>query len=80
MPIYESTFGIYEYKDGYIIYGELDIARTDGDFNLLWSFAGADIFVTLDNSCPFEMTDDRIILRDFIGNYYELDYNGKLIG
>ncbi len=80
IPIFESTFGIYEYNGDYIIYGEIDIARTDKCFDLLWSFAGADIFVTLDNSCPFEMKDDRIILRDFIGDYYEIDYNGKPLG
>lgn len=80
IPIFESTFGIYEYNDDYIIYGEIDIARIDKCFDLLWSFSGADIFVTLDGSCPFEMKDDRIILRDFIGNYYEINYNGKPFG
>ena len=38
-----------------------------------------DIFTTLDNTSAFVIDDDRIKLRDFQNNYYEINFDGKLI-
>ena len=35
--------------------------------------------MTMDDHAPFEMSNDRIILRDWDNNYYEVDYNGNLL-
>ena len=45
-----------------------------------WQFSGKDIFVSYNDDAPaFEMKSDRIYLRDFEGDHYEIDYDGKLI-
>lgn len=77
LDIFESTFGIYPYKEDYIIYGELDIARVDKNFNMLWNVSGADIFVTQDGTLPFEMNGNGITARDFLGNVYSIGFDGE---
>ena len=72
-------FELYRYGDSYIIYGELDIIRVEANFETSWVFSGSEIFVTMDDQAPFEMSNDRIILRDWDNNYYEVDYNGNLL-
>ena len=55
------------------------IIRLDKNFNCVWTFSGIDIFTTLDNTSAFVIDDDRIKLRDFQNNYYEINFDGKLI-
>lgn len=78
LDIFESTFGIYLYKNDFIIYGELDISRVDKDFKLLWRVDGEDIFVTQDGSPAFEMNDENITARDWLGNVYSIGYDGSV--
>ena len=73
------NFSIYQVESGYIIYGEIEIIMLDFDFEVKWKFSARDIFVTLDNTKAFELCNDRIKLLDFEKNYYEIDFNGKLI-
>lgn len=72
------NFGIYKVKQGYIIYGEMEITMLDFDFVKKWSFSGKDIFVSLTNKNPFQLREDSICLYDFQDNYYEIDYDGKI--
>lgn len=74
-----ETLGLYPYKDGFIIHGETEIAGVSGDFELLWSFSGEDIFATLDGSSAFEMDGDGITARDFSGKVYRIGYDGRKI-
>lgn len=62
------------YGQDFILYGELDVFRIGRDLSVRWRFSGKDIFVS------FEMKDDRICLYDLEGGYYEISYDGKLIG
>ena len=78
-PVCISTFEIHKIQNGYIVYGEMEILKLDDDFNVLSMFMGKDIFVTVDGSPAFEMNENGIVVRDFIGNIYYLDYNCKLI-
>lgn len=73
------NYGIYKVKKGYIIYGEIEITMLNFDFVKKWSFSGKDIFVSLSNKKPFELRDNSICLYDFEDNYYEIDYDGKII-
>lgn len=73
------SFAIYRKSDFYIVYGELEIVRLNESFEKVWDFSGADIFVTQNGAYPFEFLDDRIKLNDWIGNYYEVDFDGNLI-
>ena len=73
------NFALYRIADGYIIYGEIEIKMLDRDFHELWSFSGKDIFVSTNGKEAFELTDSSVRLYDFEGNFYELDFCGKLI-
>ena len=73
------NYGIYRVKDGYIIFGEMEITMLDFDFVKKWSFSGRDIFVSISGKNTFELQENSICLYDFLDNYYEIDYNGKLI-
>lgn len=77
---YGCNFGIYRVTGGYIIYGELEVFMLDEDFQRKWEFWGSDIFITNSSHIPFELCEKSIKLYDWEDNYYELDYNGKLIG
>ena len=66
-------------SDGYLIYGEIEIIKLDNEFNTLWKFSGRDIFVSTTGKNAFELTDHSIKLYDFNDNFYEIDFDGKLI-
>lgn len=72
-------YGIYRIPSGYLIYGEVLILKLDENFHLVWKFSGHDIFVSITGKNAFEITQDTIKLYDFYDNYYELDFDGKLI-
>ena len=75
-----TMFDVYTYKNDYILYGETDIYRVSSCLDIMWRFSARDIFVRYRGDEPaFEMKEDRICLYDFLDNYYEIDYNGKII-
>ena len=76
-PDWATCFSIHKYQDSYISHGETSIARIDKTGKPLWSFGGADIFVSLYEGNPFEMHDTYIALTDFNGSEYKIDYDGK---
>lgn len=77
-----TMFAPFSYKQDFILYGEMDIFRIASDLSVQWKFSGRDIFVRYqsDDSPAFEMKKDRICLYDFEDNYYEISYEGILIG
>ena len=77
--LFGCGFGFYQAKDGYIIYGEIEIMMLDHELKKKWSFSGCDIFVSITGKNPFQMFEDHISLYDFNDHYYEIDYNGVLI-
>lgn len=74
-----TCFAIYPFDDGYVIHGELEIIKTDKIGNVEWTFSGADIFATIDNSKAFSILDKTIILHDFLGNIYKLNQYGEQV-
>lgn len=75
-----TMFEVHPFGDDYILYGELEIYRISSDLNVEWTFSGRDIFVKYTGNEPaFIMKEDRICVYDFEDNYYEIDYDGKLI-
>lgn len=76
----ETTF-IDAYKCGelYFVHGEMDIYCFDCKFRVLWNFSARDIFATVDGADAFEIKEDYLLLRDFAGYTYFVDYNGKVI-
>ena len=73
------NFSIHSIKTGYIIYGEIEILKLSFDLNVEWRFSGRDIFVSMHNKNSFELCENHINLYDFLGNYYEVDFEGNLI-
>lgn len=73
------TNEIYKVKNGYIVYGEIEITMLGHDFIKKWSFSGKDIFASVTNKQPFEIRNNTICLYDFEDNYYELDFDGNLL-
>ena len=75
-----TLFSVYRYHDDFILYGETDIIKMNAELDVLWDFMARDIFVRYHGEEPaFEMMPDRIRLYDFSDNYYETDYEGKVI-
>lgn len=80
-PIEEfgGNFELHLTPVGYLVYGESVIATYDSDLNQIWNFSGKDIFATISDKTAFTIENDSIKLYDFEDNFYELDFNGKLI-
>ena len=78
VDVFGTTFAIYRMSDGYLIYGEIEIIKLDDGFNVVWTFSGRDIFVSISGKQAFELTEQSIKLYDFEDNFYELDFDGKL--
>ena len=75
-----TMFEVHQLNDDYILYGEIEIYRISQELDVKWSFSGRDIFVRYQGNEPaFQMKQDRICLYDFEDNYYEIDFDGKLI-
>lgn len=79
LDCFGCNFAIYKVNRGYIIYGEIEITMLDFEFKKKWSFSGKDIFVSISDKEPFAIREKTICLCDFENNYYEIDFDGKLI-
>ena len=73
------NYAIYKVPKGYILYGEVDIVGLSNDFKREWEFSGYDIWASVTGKNPFEICKDRIRLYDFCDNYYEIDFDGRII-
>mgnify|MGYP005762644555 FL=1 len=79
LDCFGTNFGIYRVKNGYILHGEIEITMLGSDFTKKWKFTDSDIFSSASGKKSFELHEKFISLYDFDDNYYEIDYNGKLI-
>lgn len=72
-------YAIYEYDDGYIIHGELEIIKLSSSFVIEWTFSGSDIFARADGTDCFEIVDDRVLVRCWDGLEVLLNSTGSII-
>lgn len=79
LDCFGCNFAIYKVENGYILHGEIEITMLDLDFIKKWSFSGKDIFVSVSGKQSFEIRDSSICLYDFEDNYYEIDFDGKIL-
>ena len=79
IDIFGCAFELYRVEKGWIVYGEIEIVSLDENFDRIWGFWGEDIFCSCDNETCFEMKNDEILLCDWLGNHYALDYNGTVL-
>lgn len=79
LDCFGCNFAIYKIHKGYVIYGECEITMLDFYLKKQWSFSGKDIFASASGKEPFILHKNSICLYDFEDNYYEIDFDGKLI-
>jgi hypothetical protein len=65
------------FGDDFIINGELQVSRINQLGELIWDFGARDIFVLPDGGKAIKIQNDLVYLRDWEGNGYILDRNGK---
>ena len=74
-----TCFGIYLYKDSYIVHGELGISRITREGKIQWENSARDIFVNIEHyGNTFQMHDGYIELMDWGGFRYKLSYDGHI--
>jgi hypothetical protein len=78
-PDMAEVFEFYDLKDDYLLRGELEIHRIDRNGNVKWSYGGRDILVNIDGNKEVSIENDKIILTDFDGNVYVIDFNGQTL-
>lgn len=74
-----TCFEIHPYKGDFLIHGELEASRIDEYGNVIWSCSARDIFVSSDSSVCFKIVGNEIHPRDWQGNKYILNEDGKTI-
>lgn len=79
LDVFGSNFALYKIDRGYVVYGEIEILFLNENFEKTASFSGRDIFVSISGKNPFTLTKDTVQLYDFEDNYYEIDFEGKII-
>lgn len=75
-----SCFQIFYFNNKLIVHGELNISCFETYGNKKWNFTARDIFVTLDGSNDFYISDSKIHVKDWDNNEYILNVDGQLIG
>ncbi len=74
-----TCFQIFKIENDFVIHGELEITRINSFGNIIWQFGGADIFVSMDEEDAFQLNDNHIVLKDFTGTSYMIDFDGNII-
>ena len=74
-----TCFKILRIENDFVVNGEFEITRIDSLGNIIWQFGGADIFVSLDYEDSFQLNDNHIVLKDFTGTSYMIDFDGKIL-
>lgn len=74
-----TCFSIFKLHNDFIVHGELQVSALDKEGCIKWSFQGRDIFVTMDEQDAFKIEQDGMLLTDFTGATYKIDFDGNLI-
>jgi len=68
-----SCFGIFQYKNDYILHGELAISKLDNTGNILWQFLSDDIFTTTSGKDNFKIEDNYIHVTNWNNILFKLN-------
>jgi len=74
-----TGIALYDFDNGLLVHGEIEIIKTDYAGNKEWSFSGRDIWVTMDGTDALRIVGNNIHLRDFYGDIYILNSHGEEI-
>lgn len=72
-------FQIFALENDYLVHGETEVSRLSKNGEIIWSFSGCDIFVSIDGETTCAIHENCIELVDWEKNRYTLDFNGKVI-
>ena len=76
----EATYiNAYKWNDLFIVHGEISIYCFNSEYEKVWDFSGRDIWVTNDGSEAVSFIDDYIVLRDWLGYTYKVNYEGEVV-
>ena len=73
-----DMFGIYKFKSGYFVHGEMTNRYFDSEFNMLWDAGGRDIFYCPERENSIEIHEDHIDVWDFLGYKYSYNEFGEI--
>ncbi|CAM4030396.1 Urease accessory protein UreD [Flavobacterium branchiophilum] len=76
---FATVFSFVKIENDFITHGELEIKRITRNGEIVWSFAGRDIWVNIEGKAELKIENDTIILFDFESNKYVLNFVGQLI-
>lgn len=76
---YATNFSINNFKDDFIIHGELEILRINRKGEVKWRFGARDIFVSQSGENNFNINKDKVEVQDWEGYKYVIDENGNEI-
>lgn len=79
LDVFGSNFAIFKIDNGYVVHGEVDILFLNENFEIISSFSGRDIFVSISGKKAFTLTKNTVQLYDFEDHYYEIDFEGKIV-
>lgn len=74
-----TCFGIFKYKEDYIIHGEVEITRLSNDGKIIWQQSGADIFTSLNSEKEDFVISEYILATDWDNRKYKFDFDGNQI-
>lgn len=70
-------FGIYKFKAGYFLHGEVFNYFVDSNFKVVWFLSGRDIFANPKVKNILEIFDDYITVFDWLGDKYYYNESGE---
>ena len=76
---YLPNYAFYPIPGGSVLHGEDQLTMYSEDWEKKWFFVSRDIFFTPNDASPVEIRKDRIVVRDFMGGYFELDFQGNVL-
>ena len=79
LDTYLPNYSFYPIPGGYVLHGEGELTMFSEDWEKKWCFESRDIFFTPNDALPVEIREDRIVVRDFMGGYFELDFQGNVL-
>jgi len=74
-----TCFLIFNYKEDFIVHGELNITRLANNGEILWQNSGADIFTTEKGIEDFKIQNKVIHVKDWNHKLYKFGLNGKIL-
>lgn len=76
-----TCFEIFSYQDDFIIHGELEISRLDGQGAIIWQFSGNDIFLTPTGKEGFAIKNNIIYATNWDNVTFMIDADtGRELG